>query len=109
MAHWAHLGGMVTGFVYLRFGDRISRGAERLLFKDKGPRVTVEQGDAPAYASKSKRARRRPRADGDSLDRVDSILDKIREEGIDALTDEEREFLDEMSRRYRETPKRTFH
>jgi hypothetical protein len=40
---------------------------------------------------------------------VDSILDKIREEGIDALTDEEREFLDEMSRRYRETPKRTFH
>lgn len=109
VAHWAHLGGMVTGFVYLRFGDRISRGVERLVFKDKGPRVKVEQGDAPAYASKSKRARRRPRADGDSLDRVDSILDKIREEGIDALTDEEREFLDEMSRRYRETPKRTFH
>ena len=109
VAHWAHLGGLVTGFVYLRFGDRISRGVERLVFKDKGPKVTVERGDAPVYAGKARSTRRRPRASGDSLDRVDGILDKIREEGIDALTDEERDFLDEMSRRYRETPKRTFH
>ena len=109
VAHWTHLGGLVTGFVYLRLGDRISRGAERLIWREKGPKVTVEQGGAPQYAKPEKKTRRKPRVNGDSLDRVDRILDKIREEGIDALTDEERGFLDEMSRRYREAPKKTFH
>jgi hypothetical protein len=39
----------------------------------------------------------------DALDEVDRILDKIKEHGIDSLTPEEREFLDDMSRRYRGT------
>ncbi len=37
---------------------------------------------------------------GDALDEVDRILDKIRASGMDSLTPEERAFLDEMSRRY---------
>ena len=35
------------------------------------------------------------------LDRVDAVLDKISEEGIESLTDEERSLLDEVSRKHR--------
>lgn len=111
VAHWAHLGGLATGFVFLRYGDRIRFGVEKLVWKDKGSKVTVEPGDAMSYgrAKGPPRPRGRRRTNGDSLDKMDRILDKIREQGIDALTDEERGFLDEMSRRYREGPERTFH
>ena len=41
VAHWAHLGGLATGFILLRFGERIGwatmrlrRAGERIFFKD---------------------------------------------------------------------------
>ena len=106
VAHWAHLGGLVTAFVYLRFGERISRGLKRAFFKDKPAHVRVERGGRAAAADREKRpmGRRAKRGvDGDALDEVDRILDKIRESGMDSLTPEERAFLDEMSRRYQKT------
>ncbi|MFQ5678496.1 MAG: rhomboid family intramembrane serine protease [Gemmatimonadota bacterium] len=102
VAHWAHLGGLLTGYVYLRHGDRIRRGLERLLFKEKAPTRPFEVHRG-GRSGRGGRARRRRRVNGDTLDRVDAILDKIREHGMDSLTDEERRFLDEVSRRYQET------
>lgn len=106
VAHWAHLGGLVTGFVYLRFGERISRGFERAFFKPKkSTHVRVETGgrtSAPPPPPPPPTRRRRG-VDGDSLDEVDRILDKIRESGMDSLTAAERAFLDDMSRRYKKT------
>jgi len=107
VAHWAHLGGLVTGFVYLRFGERLSRGVQRAFFKEKPTRVRVERGGGARAVGgeKERRAARRGKrgVDGDALDEVDRILDKIRESGMDSLSMEERAFLDEMSRRYQKT------
>lgn len=106
VAHWAHLGGLVTGIVYLKFGHalvgrwRTLRGAKRGS-RGRGRRTGSSAGSA---TSRDIRTARRRGASGDELDEVDRILDKIRERGIDALSQEEQEFLDEMSRRYRSSP-----
>ena len=107
VAHWAHLGGMVTGFVMLRYGERMSRGLKRAFFRERPTHVKVEKGSRPAQPPPERRSRRG--VDGDSLDEVDRILDKIRESGMSSLTDTERAFLDEMSRRYRTVPKSPAH
>lgn len=101
VAYWAHLGGLATGFVFLRYGDRIGRTIQKTLWKEKPRPLKVE----PRSETPKQRARRRP-VNGDSLDEVDRILDKIRESGMDSLTPKERAFLDEMSRRYRKTSER---
>ena len=103
VAHWAHLGGLVTGFVYLKYGESIAARWNRLRGRSgatTGPGVSHSIGVI---------RRRRPTggARGDNLDEVDRILDKIREQGMDALNSREREFLDEMSRKYRSGPDST--
>ena len=124
VAHWAHLGGLATGFLYLRWGGGLSRRIDVVWDRVAGA-LGGDGGGASAGSGRSRRRRRadeasrgreirfpgarkrkessgdRPRADEDTLDEVDRILDKIREKGLDSLTDEEQEFLDEMSRRYR--------
>lgn len=101
VAHWAHLGGLVTGFVYLRFGERIGRLARQLFYKEvQAPTPRRARRPAPPPAPTP---RRRRRADGDSLDEVDRILDKIRASGMDSLSERERAFLDEVSRQYQQT------
>jgi len=107
VAHWAHLGGMATGFVMLRYGERMGRGLKQAFFKDRPAHVRVEPGGPPVRPVPERRSRRG--VDGDSLDEVDRILDKIRETGMSSLTDEERAFLDEMSRRYKTAPKSRAH
>jgi len=101
VAHWTHLGGLATGFLYLRYGDRISWriGALKKRFGRRGSRpvASVPGGKRPKSASRRTRRGR----EGDHLDEVDRILDKIRESGIESLSDKERRFLDDMSRRYR--------
>lgn len=100
VAHWAHLGGLVTGFVYLRYGERIGRFAHGALYKERpAPRRSRKRRPAPPPPP----PRRRRRVDGDSLDEVDRILDKIRSDGMDSLSARERAFLDEVSRQYRQT------
>ena len=99
VAHWTHLGGLVTGFLYLKQGDKLSRRVEglRKRWRRRGLTTTPGAGGEPPRRVTKRRSRR----EGDRLDEVDRILDKIREGGIDALTPKEREFLDDMSRRYR--------
>jgi membrane associated rhomboid family serine protease len=103
VANWTHLGGLVTAFVYLRYGDRINTRLDRRKKRRKRRKsgLAVEAKVKPKQRSEPRR-RRRP-VDTDTLDEVDRILDKIRASGINSLTDEERDFLDEMSRRYRKT------
>jgi membrane associated rhomboid family serine protease len=99
VAHWTHLGGLVTGFLYLKHGDTLTArlGGLRKRWRRKGLKAAPGGAEEPSRRA----SRRRDRLEGDRLDEVDRILDKIRESGIDALTPKEREFLDDMSRRYR--------
>ena len=65
-------------------------------------KLGVEQGRSAADRTRRADERRKSRpVDGDALDEVDRILDKIRDSGIESLTEKERAYLDDMSRRYR--------
>jgi membrane associated rhomboid family serine protease len=101
-AHWAHLGGLVAGWLWLRFGDRIGTSAGRVIGKARraGSGLT-SVGKESRTASTKRDSKRRPRSSGssDALDEVNRILDKIGERGMDSLTPDELEFLNEMSQR----------
>ncbi len=75
--HLAHLGGALWGFAYVRW----------------------LQGRLPRRPSKPiRQASQRPRPQADDVDR---ILEKIVREGMDSLSDRERQILEDASKRYR--------
>lgn len=108
VAHLAHLGGAAAAFLYLKsafapspFGAVVPRTKKpkrewRVLSSFGGGEPTRQDVSA-ARATTPARARDVHRA----LDEVDRILDKISADGIASLTDEERQRLDEASRRFR--------
>ena len=102
VAHFAHAGGLIAGFLYLRSDFRGSRskrpsGTGRPRRLAIVPRDTAAVGESHAKAQ----ARREERDDRELLDAVDRVLDKISAQGIESLTEEERKLLDEVSRRHR--------
>ena len=84
VANAAHLGGMVVGFVWMKWGSRV---AEELRWQ-------------------SRRAERRPfdRTRQEEQAEMDRILQKIHDQGLDSLTTRERFFLEEMTRKYQGRP-----
>ncbi len=98
VAHLAHLGGFLFGFLYLRAGGLWSRPATRL---------TERRSLAPMLSSKRGSQGSKDGNQGSSLEdrnrsaEVDRLLDKISASGIDSLTAEERRFLEDMSRKLR--------
>jgi len=82
MAHAAHLGGLVVGFVWMKFGAPLASWLGRL-----GRKSRVRDEVRPGW-----------RASDDEAE-VDRILKKIHEEGIDSLTPREKMFLQDTSRR----------
>ena len=99
VAHWTHLGGFVTAFLYIRYGDRVRRSLRKGRRKASG--LSVSSRTDKTRGESTPRGRRRADVTEDSLDETDRILDKIKAHGIDSLTADEQRFLDEMSRRYR--------
>jgi rhomboid family protein len=91
LAHFAHLGGAVTGYLYIRWWwvwKVRAKGFARGLF---------EREDAPAPSPRPRAfPPRRPRAEpppADPMAEVDRILDKILASGLESLTDEERDVM----------------
>lgn len=82
VAHWAHLGGALFGLAFMK--------------------LDWQRGPASWYKSlrykrsKAKLDQNRQKAE-DVMRRVDAILDKINEVGIDNLSAEDRKFLEEAS------------
>ena len=97
VAHWAHLGGALVGFLYMRVQSysrpvpvpqSITR--ERVLVSRPQPTEAVgEQTPKP-------RPRRRTEKDPVTVE-VDRVLDKISSQGMDSLTPAERKFLSDVS------------
>ncbi len=80
VAHSAHLGGALFGFLYYRFGDRWAR----LSRQSRGRQET----------------RTAAKLDMELLElqfQVDALLQKVRTEGLSALTEQERTFLKDAS------------
>lgn len=124
VAHIAHLGGAVTGFLLLRFGDQIglyrlvnkmTRGARynpyetfepSPLFKRKQKARTIFEDDEPEYyeifdGPKKETRRSYFSYEGEEITQeiVDRILDKIAERGYQSLTEKEKRILLELSKR----------
>jgi membrane associated rhomboid family serine protease len=103
VSHLAHLGGLVTGFVYLKLDWRASAKLDRLKKATRVRRLAIvprdeaeEEGARQSVGAPSARTDERH-----LLDAVDRVLDKISAEGMSSLTADERRLLDEVSRRHR--------
>ena len=108
IAHFAHLGGLVTGFVYLRtdwrtpewLRGRGKAGSSRPDGKFGGGTTPGRRSTRPESSPGARGGWRR--ADEEALlDEVDAILDKISRSGMQSLTPKELELLNEVSRRRR--------
>ena len=114
----AHLGGLVTAFLYLRspwaprgWGNVVStprsssRGGGASLVNWAKPRREPVRAETRATVGRVRAATAGRKADSKAerelLDDVDRILDKISEKGLSSLSDDERKRLDEVSRLYR--------
>ena len=104
VAHWAHLGGALVGYLYMRF-QSYSRPAaappsfkpERVLVSRPAPGEVVEEDATPIT-----RPHRRTTAKDPTNIEIDRVLDKISAQGMESLTTEERHFLTEVSEKKKE-------
>lgn len=100
IAHEAHVGGAIFGFLWFRL-QQLARGespeerrVERVVMVQSGAH------DSPDRRRQSPVPRPRQRPDSDTTAaELDRVLDKISARGIASLTPSERRFLDEMSRK----------
>ena len=84
VAHFAHLGGMLFGWIYLRFDPQTSAITRRW----RATRARWQMGQNARQAEQRQAEART----------VDEILEKIQAQGFDSLTKREREILDAASR-----------
>ncbi len=84
VAHFAHLGGMIVGFVFLKFGWKISLFGNDFIKKKKGDFALQRSIRKTQHILKLR-------------EEVDSILDKINEVGLENLTEKEKRLLKEAS------------
>jgi len=129
VAHFAHLGGLVAGWLYLHtppagfdllrsprvssvpdVPDEPPRAIPRAM--PRQPRETRERQETDEIVAKSKAAvAKRPApapapriaVRGRRSDDINAVLDKISRQGLDSLTSDERRLLEEASRRLRGT------
>jgi len=89
IAHFAHLGGFVGGFVCLKWFERTSRAAK---FRAKLEVPTPRARDVERWAKIQ-----REKLHEVNREELDRILEKIKAAGVENLTDQEIEFLDRFS------------
>ncbi|MFN2433282.1 MAG: rhomboid family intramembrane serine protease [Gemmatimonadota bacterium] len=98
VAHFAHVGGAVTGFLYLRLEARDRLGLEGVIERWRRRRLRVHPGGAGAARPALPAAPADPVREAE----IDRILDKISRTGLQSLTPEESRVLEEASRRFRD-------
>lgn len=100
VAHLAHLGGFLFGFLYLRGEALLARPATpRRERRTLARALTAQNAGVAARRRDPRRGNRR----GDlTQEDIDRLLDKISATGIESLTPEERQLLADRSRQLRE-------
>jgi membrane associated rhomboid family serine protease len=100
IAHFAHLGGFAAALLYLRGPALLRRSAAA----PDAPSTAVLVHPFSTETARGLRpfGPRRGGADAKALAEVDRVLDKISAGGLSSLTPEERRFLDEMSKRFKQ-------
>jgi membrane associated rhomboid family serine protease len=113
VAHFAHLGGGLTGFLLLKFGDKL--GVYSLsdkvtgMFSKRGQQVSAPARRSPLRMVHQEERTPKRTASGErtydfegeeiTQSQVDEILDKINQVGYQALTAREKNILFEVSKR----------
>lgn len=87
-AHWAHLGGMATGFLFLKQDWRLAAFGRKV----RGTRARRKMAQQTAAQEKTQQKARVHQEE------IDRILEKISAEGMDSLTEAELKTLREASR-----------
>jgi hypothetical protein len=95
VAHFAHLGGVVGGFLYMHFYERGFGNLGKAFARFRGPKFTVHPGGRSESESREEPDNA---IEGevfyvDENKRMDEILKKVNREGINSLNDSERQFL----------------
>lgn len=105
VAHAAHLGGLLFGFLYYRNNWRLAPWVERSVGKIKGsrPRARAKQAGLRLFSGEKNQDGEpvKTKADLRFDEQLDDVLKKISEEGQDSLTERERKILILGSQRYR--------
>ncbi len=121
VAHFAHLGGALTGYLLLRFGDQVGifgffdkirdmlsgGGGGRKVFGTKRKIYDIREADSYGSAEKpeigvSSWFRAKTSSDGNrtiTQEDIDAILDKIAKTGYASLSEEEKRILMEASKK----------
>lgn len=102
VAHFAHLGGLLTGYIYLKADWRTGQQLERIkrgVIRTR--RLAIVPRDEEGEEHPGVGAGRSRGEDPRLYDKVDAVLDKISAEGMSSLTREELALLDEVSKRHR--------
>tara|TARA_B100000676_G_scaffold286770_1_gene316670 strand:- start:201 stop:731 length:531 start_codon:yes stop_codon:yes gene_type:complete len=108
IAHAAHFGGLLGGMLFVRYGwhhDYNPLPWEGWWDKFKSKQTFVKKTTEPrrtAPARKRVASSAKPAAkesEADVKQRVDQILDKISEKGLNSLTQEERDFLEQARKK----------
>jgi hypothetical protein len=97
VAHFAHLGGFLFGFAYLKWGRTLTHRTAPVVRRE---RVRV-LAHPIAHAADEEEPPPPPPPSRPSYDDVDQVLEKISATSLDSLTPKERKLLDEMSQRLR--------
>ncbi len=100
VAHFAHLGGLVFGYGFVRWKDLQSAIRKKNWREGKGVGDTKPTSSPRAPKRAVAERWKNIRTEGLhklNRDEIDSLLDKISAEGVDSLTESERAFLDRMS------------
>lgn len=101
VAHLAHIGGALFGFIFFRAQWWLSRRTPSEPARSVERVVMVQSGSSEPDRRTPitpLRPRRRTQADPVTAE-VDRVLDKISEQGISSLTPAERRFLDEVAKK----------
>ena len=103
IAHFAHLGGLIAGYIYLKADWRTGQafqGLERAA-KKKRSLAIVPRDEAEERGSAHRGRAQAPAEDAALFDEVDAVLDKISAEGMSSLTAAELDLLDRVSKKHR--------
>lgn len=122
IAYFAHLGGLLAAYAYMRMSastpnmDQVRQRVANIPDADEPPRAIprnpprrerADEVDDIVAKSKAMIAKRvvaaspSPRRTEARADELDRVLDKISQHGIESLTSDERNVLEEMSKRLR--------
>lgn len=97
VARFAHLGGMLTGYLYIRWWW-VAKIQLKALWR-RASRAEPEDEPAPRPIPRRAAKPKAAPAPADDMAEVDRILDKILSDGLESLTDEERGIMHKYSER----------